>query len=696
MSCGPPPSPTHDRSQLQMSDSSRSRPRRKLRVSTACDHCHQRRIRCRESGTDPNRCETCADFDLPCTYRRPIKRGKGQQQKLRDATDVSPHHQTLLQPHPGVGRVVASGGASSSSIVGAHQAASDAGTCCLSSSIPARRSSDELGSGRPAQLPLDQPLSQAWKAFAMASAPLVCRLLDVYHETVYPIFPFFDRLHTQQRLASLEHTHSPGFFCSVMAACALVSARVRDGAVISSKRNQTQMADLLAIHAETFCAAAQETLPSDLLQPCGKTRDDFEFLRACGLLAIASIQEGKIDAMQKYIGNYFAMVAIQNGHDEQSWPRDLTRVEREERRRLYWSIYTLDVYSSIVWDGCIHFQEGHAKVLYPEGDYIFNADPNSSSRDDQTDPPPPPWIIGWNFTTDLYRYLEHFVAKLRTQESVYDLLKDDTQTQSNRGGFKSEKILTKVMTEYEQLPYRFKHPVREATGDPDTDIYGFQSANIQATMALLRMMLYTLEGESQDIYKKCEVAQQVLSTFREVPLPFWRAISTPLIYHIASIGALLWSAMQGPLSDSSYQHVRTLLLEMADLLQNMEAFLISRNAGQGQQRLRDMVVKFDEWFKRRLETHNGDHVVPPIARSGSGGGGGVVFPVDEHSEEGSQGVSVAGGNGQGGGGMDDLSPQFQLPDELLQEWTWPADISQAYLPGGVYNYHPAYTTGPYG
>ena len=149
----------------------------------------------------------------------------------------------------------------------------------------------------------------------------------------YLRFPFFDRQYTQQRLANLEHAHSPGFFCSVMAACALVSARVRDGAVISSKRDQTQIAELLAIPAETFYAAAEEALPKDLLQTCDATRE-FEFLRASGLLAIASIQEGRIDAMQKYIGCYFTMVAIQNGHDEQFWPQDLDRVQLEERRRL--------------------------------------------------------------------------------------------------------------------------------------------------------------------------------------------------------------------------------------------------------------------------------------------------------------------------------------------------------------------------
>ncbi|KAK3938849.1 hypothetical protein QBC46DRAFT_159454 [Diplogelasinospora grovesii] len=458
-----------------------------------------------------------------------------------------------------------------------------------------------------------------------------------------------------------------------MAACALASARVRDGAVISSRRHQTQTAELLAIPAETFYAAAEEALPSDRLQmqPC-----DFDFLRACGLLAIASIQEGRIDAMQKYIGYYFTMMAVQQGHDEANWPPGLSRVEMEERRRLYWSIYTLDIYSSIVWDGCFHFQEAHARVEYPSGD-VYS--PNPHSLQDQSDPP---WIIGWNFTTDLYRILEHFVGKLRTRGSTFNFL-EDAQTNPS---FHSEGIIRRVTERYAMLPNQFKD-LREATEDPNVDIYGFQSANIHATMALLRMVLYTLEGQNRDIYKKCTVAHEVLSTFREVPLSFWRAISTPLIYHIASIGALLWSAMEGPLSDTSYQRVRTLLLEMAELLQSMEQFL-NRGAGEGQ-RLREMVARIDEFFAKQLATHNGHHVVPSAG----------VLPVDNSdaqsqagSQVGSGGAPVGGGNGQGG--VDELSPQFQLPYELLQEWTWPSDISQAYLPG-IYNYHPAYT-GPYG
>jgi hypothetical protein len=162
------------------------------------DHCHRRRIRCRDSVADPNRCQTCADFDLPCTYRRPIKRGRGptavssrqpHPQQHQDASHASLHHH--LPPQPGSGQVVALA-ANSCSTTGAHQAASNVGASRPPSSVPPPRSSDGFAFGGPAGLRSDPALSRAWKGFAIASAPLVHRLLEVYHETVYPMYAVAD------------------------------------------------------------------------------------------------------------------------------------------------------------------------------------------------------------------------------------------------------------------------------------------------------------------------------------------------------------------------------------------------------------------------------------------------------------------------------------------------------------------------
>ena len=111
-----------------------------------------------------------------------------------------------------------------------------------------------------------------------------------------------------------------------MAACALASARVRDGALVSLDRHSP---DLGLMPPEIFFVAAEESLPKDLLQ----TRD-FDLLRACALLALVCIQDGKIDAMRKYIGHYFTMMAIHQWHDESNWPQNLQLVGIEERRRL--------------------------------------------------------------------------------------------------------------------------------------------------------------------------------------------------------------------------------------------------------------------------------------------------------------------------------------------------------------------------
>ncbi|RQM05804.1 hypothetical protein DH86_00002113, partial [Scytalidium sp. 3C] len=96
----------------------------------------------------------------------------------------------------------------------------------------------------------------------------------------------------------------------------------------------------------TFYVAAEDVLPSDLLQT-----QDFGFLRGCALLAIASIQDAKINAMHKHIGIYFTILAIHQWHDEANWPANLSQVEREELRRLSMQLesYEPEAPNLILW-----------------------------------------------------------------------------------------------------------------------------------------------------------------------------------------------------------------------------------------------------------------------------------------------------------------------------------------------------------
>ena len=111
-----------------------------------------------------------------------------------------------------------------------------------------------------------------------------------------------------------------------MAVYALASARERDGALYGSIKGASNTA---TIPSETFYAAAKDALPKNLVEA-----RDLDHLRACALLSITSIQYGDIEAMHLYLAHYFTLAGIHRFHDEAYWPKNITNIEVEERRRL--------------------------------------------------------------------------------------------------------------------------------------------------------------------------------------------------------------------------------------------------------------------------------------------------------------------------------------------------------------------------
>lgn len=84
-----------------------------------------------------------------------------------------------------------------------------------------------------------------------------------------------------------------------------------------------------------------------------------------------------------------------------------------------------------------------------------------------------------------------------------------------------------VLDTYLSLPQQF-HECREITGDASQDLFGFQSANIQATLQLLRTVLLSAE-DNVSVSRKCDVAGELLRVFSIVPVEYLRAISSPLV-----------------------------------------------------------------------------------------------------------------------------------------------------------------------
>jgi hypothetical protein len=226
-------------------------------------------------------------------------------------------------------------------------------------------------------------------------------------------------------------------------------------------------------------------------------------------------------------------------------------------------MYSLEVYSSIVWGGVIRCREAQSHVFYPsEVDDEFFSDagynlPNNlmPTFPQQAITNPISWLHGWNFTTNLYRILEHamndFHRRRPSNGGPPDLF-GRRRTHQNVD-------LDKIMSVHEELPEHFKdirlNP-QNGKGGPE-DKYSFQAANITATLQLVRMIFFTSEDATVD--QKCAVARDLLESFAKVPIFFLRAISSPLLHHLAGIGSILGSVMEGPLSESSYLQVRDVL-----------------------------------------------------------------------------------------------------------------------------------------
>lgn len=124
-----------------------------------------------------------------------------------------------------------------------------------------------------------------------------------------------------------------------------------------------------------------------------------------------------------------------------------------------------------------------------------------------------------------------------------------------------------------------------------SDRFGFQASNITATVQLLRMLLFASSGSS--IEARCKIASEVVQDFSRIPVAYLRATGSPLLHHLAGIGAILGSVFEEPLSEMDYQQVRVVLLALAQLLENLDHGIHSSISAQ---RLRGIVNQIDGYM----------------------------------------------------------------------------------------------------
>ena len=466
-------------------------------------------------------------------------------------------------------------------------------------------------------------------------------------DVVYPILPLFHGPTLWERMRNRDHLSDRGFFASVMAACALTSARVRDGAITDDRK---LLKYGLEQQSEIFYSGAACAILKDFNKAQG-----LGYLRACGLLAVTALQYGQIASMHQYLGHFCTLSAMQQFHDEDQWPQNITMTEREESRRLYWSMYNLDIWAGVVFNGVLKFQETSANVRYPTEVSDEMITPTSCSSGSEGN-----WLRGWNVTTDLYRILEHTIKQVRSSRQG---LKTDRAPVTHLVGperFNQALVAEGILRLYNGLPARFKDCSVPVTGNPVEDIYGFQAANIQATFQLARMTLCSIDTDN-DVHQKCAVAEELLSTMHSIRPRFLTVISTPLAYHLGGIGHMLAGVVEGSLPEAVYQRVRTSLSSLSDLLENLEPGLqptVGTSKG-----LRLEVAKIDAHMQaqRSSSSYASSVVNPPPMTASYPSGQRSAFPQYQpplgHAY---QEIPV-----------QTTASQYQVPQEVISGWPWP-------------------------
>lgn len=267
-----------------------------------------------------------------------------------------------------------------------------------------------------------------------------------------------------------------------MAACAMASARIRDGAFDRFPNPPVFPITVAVSLSEEFYRSAIRAIPADL-----SVATEFNYKRSKALLCAVAIQFGYARTFSAHLGDYITMCSIDGFHHEARWPSELNAIDVQERRRLvrpllyslgnnlirqYWQMYQMDVYSAITWNGVIRHRESQSTVLYPAEVDDEDITENGVLPVVRSGPP---WMKGWIFVVDLYRILEHAADRLRARKtmSADDPSSPVSMLFERERGPSTAEVMGVVSKLYDKLPQEFKGG-KAMTGNIEEDRYGFQ------------------------------------------------------------------------------------------------------------------------------------------------------------------------------------------------------------------------------
>ncbi|KAF5612739.1 c6 transcription factor [Fusarium tjaetaba] len=369
-------------------------------------------------------------------------------------------------------------------------------------------------------------------------------LIDTFFQTVYPVFPIFD----QQPLLHEWHTSDLSSdrcsFSYLMGLCALSLSHIKDGAVLPSRQELFTTAAPPTGLLPVFIDNAERSIPAD-----ARGQDAFRYLPTIASLVLVAFQTRHSSLHHRYLGLFHSLIAAQNLHEEVNWPSALTEPERQRYRRIFWSMYRLEVHSALVMGHVIRCPEQQTMVAYP-GDDLQHTEGN--------------WLVGWNFVTDLYRSLEHVINHYRVKRAGRTVADAYSSRLSPREplALEMETILSALQDGLESLPSHMM-TASPLSADAEANLCGFQVANI-----LLKTLCFACDPTT--FTSACTAAQQMINSISKVPSAYLRAIGSCMFQELSGVGHLLSGFIGRPLLWTEYQELRSLLASMSTFLREMD------------------------------------------------------------------------------------------------------------------------------
>ncbi|KAL3473417.1 hypothetical protein BJX99DRAFT_261347 [Aspergillus californicus] len=507
-----------------MQSQSQSQRKKAQRASHACDFCHSRGLRCRRSSqTNKSRasidhCLTCIDYAVQCTLNRPIqKRGRKSTKTTRPQSRPNAYPPGNVQSDPG---------------------------------------------------------------------SAVQQLIRIYRDTMYQCyFPFLPEKDLLTRWGNgIPDPSTDGTsYMLLMALCAVSSQTAALNAVFdqalveglpTTHNNNDEYYFTEAISKLPTHIPSHPQLPQTKDPNQNQDQDDhLDSLRTFGLLAVYSLRQNNNPALHRYLSLYHALVAQTAFHDESRWPAHISSDDVDDRRRLFWCVYRLEIHSACVFSHPVRMPEAQVCVLYPRITRAMDAETRA-------------WTEGWDYITDLFRLLEYAIF----------CLKGSGGGGGRGGGLHSRKTFLAVLCDRPSPGALLDSLRRVKRGKPEIlrglsgsgSGEGFQSnrcmymaVQIICTETLVTIMaLLYCQAPAGEVM---EIAEAFLDEVTKTPLIMFKVASSQIVHQLLGVGHMLRNA--SVYENGRYRdEAKRLITFLGDVVRNLEHDIPSA-AGAGERLL---------------------------------------------------------------------------------------------------------------